>query len=141
MLEIIKITVIVLTGIYISYTDIKEKKIKNEVNLLLFIFGLIVCYVDYVNIESYIKGSLIIGSTFLILSLITNQIGMGDVKYIYAIGLIIGFNDTLIAITLAFIIASFVMIISRLFKNISIANRIVFGPYLVIGTIISFLIR
>ena len=64
--------------------------------------------------------------------------GMGDFKLIGALGLIFGWPDILMVIALSFIIGAIVGIIFLIRKKKKIKDAIPFGPFLVIGSSLTF---
>jgi len=64
--------------------------------------------------------------------------GMGDFKLIGALGLIFGWPDILMVIALSFIIGAIVGIIFLIKKKKKIKDAIPFGPFLVIGSSLTF---
>ena len=77
---------------------------------------------------------------FLVIYLLTKGkgIGFGDVKFGFFMGLLLGFPDVLLALYLAFLTGGVVAIILVLWKKKGMKSKIAFGPFLVIGTYVSF---
>jgi len=63
--------------------------------------------------------------------------GFGDVKYVFFMGLFLGWPSTLVSFYLAFLTGSFVGVIMILLKKAKIKQKIAFGPFLVYGTFVS----
>jgi prepilin signal peptidase PulO-like enzyme (type II secretory pathway) len=63
--------------------------------------------------------------------------GFGDVKYVFFMGLFLGWPNTLVSFYLAFLTGSFVGVIMILLKKAKIKQKIAFGPFLVFGTFVS----
>ena len=76
---------------------------------------------------------------FLFIYLITKAKGMGfgDVKLAFVIGLILGFPGTILALYIAFLTGGFVGFILILWKKVRLNLAVPFGPFLVVGTLIS----
>ncbi len=77
---------------------------------------------------------------FLIIFLFTKGRGMGfgDVKFAFLLGLILGFPGTPLALYVAFLTGGFVGIILILWKKKSLKLAVPFGPFLIVGALISF---
>ncbi|OGH06499.1 MAG: hypothetical protein A2171_01910 [Candidatus Levybacteria bacterium RBG_13_35_9] len=72
--------------------------------------------------------------------LLTKKFGMGggDIKFAFLMGLILGFPNIVISFYIAFLTGAFFSIILILWKKKNIqSGKIAFGPFLVVGTILS----
>jgi prepilin signal peptidase PulO-like enzyme (type II secretory pathway) len=100
-------------------------------NLLLFNQELL-----FVNL----LAGLISANILLFLNLITNGrgMGLGDVKLAILIGAIVGLNMFLVWIFFSFIAGSIVGIILIALKKANLKQKIAFGPFLIIGLVLSF---
>jgi len=63
--------------------------------------------------------------------------GLGDVKLMVPLSLLLGFPSTLVALFLSFILGGFIGGILLLFKKKKFGQVIPFGPFLIMGTFIS----
>ena len=63
--------------------------------------------------------------------------GFGDVKLAFLIGLVLGFPNTALALYIAFLTGGGVGFILILWKKKSIKYAVPFGPFLVLGTLLS----
>lgn len=133
----IQILTLFISGIYIIYKDLKERIIPNKVVLILIIMGIFITALDYNNLFSHVVGFFVTGLLLLLIAGITKAFGMGDVKYMFAVGLIIGFVPGLNAVMISFVIGGIVSAILLILKKVKKTDYIAFGPYLVIGSIIS----
>ncbi|MBI2453484.1 prepilin peptidase [Candidatus Peregrinibacteria bacterium] len=68
-------------------------------------------------------------------------IGAGDLRIGAFMGLILGYKGVLLALFLGYIIGAIVSSFLLLTKKTTLKTQIPFGPFLVIGTIITFLFR
>lgn len=92
------------------------------------------------DIVSYLLSALGAFVFFLILFLITRGRGMGwgDVKYTVLMGLILGFPNIAVGLYLAFLTGATVGVILILWRKKKLrGSTIPFGPFLVVGTILS----
>lgn len=77
--------------------------------------------------------------TSLILATKGRGMGWGDAKLAIALGLILGWPRSIIAVFLAFILGAFIGICLVLMRKKSFGQTIPFGPFLVAGTVLSLL--
>lgn len=77
---------------------------------------------------------------FLAIFLLTRGKGMGfgDVKLVFFLGLVLGFPSTPLALYIAFLTGGLVGIILILWKKKSLKLAVPFGPFLIMGALISF---
>ncbi|BCX15785.1 MAG: hypothetical protein KatS3mg098_014 [Candidatus Parcubacteria bacterium] len=59
--------------------------------------------------------------------------GMGDVKLIFALGLLFGWPDILLIIFVAFILGALVSLILILLGKKKVSDLVPFGPFIVLG--------
>ena len=64
--------------------------------------------------------------------------GLGDLKLVAALGLIFGWPDILMVLFLAFIIGALISVIFLLLKKKSMKDMVPFGPFLVMGAVLTF---
>lgn len=136
---ILQLITLVLTGIYIIYKDLKERIIPNKIILVLFGISIIISIIDK-NILYHILGFIVVGTIVLFIAIITKAFGMGDVKYMYAIGGLLGLKLGLYALILSFLIGGLSSLVLLLIKKIKLNDTIAFGPFLVIGSIMALFI-
>jgi prepilin signal peptidase PulO-like enzyme (type II secretory pathway) len=149
--------------ILLSMIDIRLSVIPDQLNLCLAVLGLALIIVkDYFNQFGMLQGSFL-GSmammfgwreniwinhlaavllVILFFSLIIfvsrgRAMGMGDLKLAAAIGLLLGWPDTIMALLLAFIVGALVGIILILLGKETLKSAIPFGPYLAIAVFIN----
>jgi prepilin signal peptidase PulO-like enzyme (type II secretory pathway) len=84
-------------------------------------------------------SSLGAGLFFLILVLLTQGKGMGigDVKFGFLMGMILGWPNILLALMFAFLTGAAVGVILIILKRKGLKSKIAFGPFLVLGTLFS----
>lgn len=133
----VKLIVLSLTGIYIIYKDIKERIITNQINLFLLVFGLVVTIFDFEHTLSHLLGFVIVGGFLLLLAILTKGFGMGDVKYMFTIGLILGAYQGIIALVIGFLLGGLYSGTMLMLKKVKKTDYIAYGPFLVIGSIIG----
>lgn len=136
---LISLIALVISGTYIIYKDTKDRIIPNWINLLLLLLGIVVTVFDYENWMSHVLGFFIVGGVMLSLAIITKGFGMGDVKYMFVIGLILGLASGLSALACGVIIGGLYSGIGVALKKLKMTDHIAYGPFLVIGAIIGHL--
>lgn len=133
--------VVVSLFIVIFFSDLRYGIIPDKI-LVLGIISTII-WLIYSNPSLLIPNTITaLGSFlfFLVIFLLTRGrgIGFGDVKLGFFMGLLLGFPDILLALYLAFLTGGIVGIILILWKKKRMKSRIAFGPFLILGTFISF---
>lgn len=125
----------------IVFSDLKYGIIPDKIVVpaitISFIYFLIVNSPLLVN---YLLSALGSFSFFLILFLITKGKGMGfgDVKLSFLLGLVLGFPKIILALYLAFLTGAVIGIILILWKKKkTIKDTIPFGPFLILGALVS----
>lgn len=78
---------------------------------------------------------------FLIIYLVTRGKGMGfgDVKLVFVLGLFLGFPRIIFALYSAFLTGAIIGVILVLIHKKSMKSQVPFGPFLIIGCLISFI--
>jgi len=141
---------LILTPMLLSafVIDYKKQIIPNRLNLTIFETGAVISFLfGFSNVAitiDMILGMIAGAVIFLIIALIggliygtKEAIGMGDIKFIAAIGLYFGFtNITLISI-MAFLIGAITAVILIISKRKKASEYMSFGPAIVIATFIS----
>jgi prepilin signal peptidase PulO-like enzyme (type II secretory pathway) len=136
--------------IVLSYTamviDINTKRIPNAL-ILAMIAGwlLLITTMVFIDIEigagvfiDSIYGLLLGGGLFLLVYLLSRKgLGGGDVKFMSAAGLYLGFSGTIPAILFGTIIAALTGLVLILLKKINRKDSIPLAPFLFIGIIIT----
>lgn len=91
----------------------------------------------YLSIVSGVAAGLF----FLFLYLATRRkgMGLGDVKYVVVMGLLLGWPSILVGLFMAFVIGASVGVSLIVLGKKHLQSRIPFGPFLVIGTLIALL--
>ena len=63
--------------------------------------------------------------------------GLGDVKFAFFMGLLLGFPNIIVACYLAFLTGAVAGVILILLRKKNLKQHIAFGPFLVLGTVIA----
>jgi len=133
---------ITVSLIVIFVSDIKYRIIPDEANIAIGLSAIIFLLL-------YMPGTLgihfttafVMGGLFLLLVIITSGkgMGLGDVKYVFAAGLLLGFAKTVIALYLAFLTGAVFSLILILIGSKTMKSTIAFGPFLTGATLAAFL--
>lgn len=144
------ISVVTTIFIIIAWIDIDEMLIPDCLNLILLVLSIIAIFVtvperahDFaVSKWDHLFG-LSIGVVFLTIRMIglrfskTEIIGCGDIKLIAVIGLLLGWQLTLLGIMFASFLAVLVELPLRFLKRKAKEDSLPFGPYLIFGFLLS----
>lgn len=131
--------------------DLKLQIIPNRLTLTIFEFGLIFTFIGVIiNVNTGINlfinsllGMIVGAGIFLIITLIGGAIagkeamGFGDVKLMGAMGLFFGWFNIILISVIAFLLAAITSIGILVLRKKKIDEYIPFGPFIVIGAIIS----
>ena len=116
----------------LSVIDWRTFTIPNGVNLVIFLLGVVRLVTDLDHWSKYVIGMLSVGLVFLLLYFLTggNGLGMGDVKLVAAAGLLIGWQNMLLAVIVGSVAGA---IIHSFRMSRGADRRLAFGPYLAAG--------
>lgn len=126
--------------IIISFIDLKHEVIPNFMVIITLVMGIIFLVARDISLVSALLGMLVGGGGLFLLALIPGAMGGGDIKFMFAIGAFLGLNKTLWALFIAFIIAAIISGFLLLFRLKGRRDVIPFGPFLALGSLISFLV-
>lgn len=134
-----QLILISLTGIYIIYKDLKERIIPNEINFFLLISG--IAFMIYSgHYASHIAGCLILGFGMLFLAVVTRGFGLGDVKYAFSSGMLLGLEISGYGLMFGIILGGVYSAVMLLLKKVKLKDHIAYGPFLVLGNLMALLI-
>lgn len=143
-LNLIKYALLVPMILSAFVIDYKLQIIPNRLNLTMFEIGIIIAFLyGFSNVAITIDllfGMILGGGIFLIIALISRLIygkeamGVGDVKFMAALGVYFGFTNTLIISLIAFLVGAIVGIVLVIFRIKKANEYIPFGPFIVIAT-------
>jgi len=132
--------------IIIAFIDLQEQIIPDIISLPGIVIGLILSFiVPYMSFINSALGALVGGGIILIIAWVGSIIfkkeamGGGDVKLAAMIGAFLGWRYTIISLFLGFFIGALVGIILILSKIKSKEDMVPFGPFIVLGSIITLL--
>ncbi|MFS1512763.1 prepilin peptidase [Chengkuizengella sp. SCS-71B] len=131
---------LVSLSVIITVSDLKYMIIPNKVLIFFLPFTILARFLFLSqSIWYYVIGFFVGGGILMLLAIISRGgMGMGDVKLFAIYGLIIGFEQIFLALFIASVIGSLVGITLILLKKIQKNQPISFGPYLALGTLITY---
>jgi leader peptidase (prepilin peptidase)/N-methyltransferase len=132
--------------IIIAFIDLQEQIIPDIISLPGIVVGLILSFiVPYISFINSALGALVGGGIILIIAWVGSIIfkkeamGGGDVKLTAMIGAFLGWRYTIISLFLGFFLGALAGIILIMTKIKKREDAIPFGPFIVLGSIITFL--
>ncbi len=130
--------------ICIAMIDKAHMRIPNSLNLVIAIIALIAITQGIVSWQDALVGSLVGGGILLALNgvaklLKKSAFGMGDVKYMLAIGALVGLGSALNILLYGSLIAGATILFNLITKRWDATTSFAFGPFLAIGTYIALL--
>lgn len=143
---ILMLELIIVFGYIASVMDIKTKRIPNELILAMLAAWVFTMtpklFIDTEAGVSLLKdsalGFLIGGGLFMVVYLVSRKgLGGGDVKFMAAAGLYLGFGGTIPAMLFGTILAALTGLALILMKKIGRKDTIPLAPFLYIGMLIT----
>ena len=121
----------------LSIIDWRTYEIPFGINVFLFVLGVVMTILDRGNLAEHLIGMICVSGLLGILYLLTGgrAIGGGDIKLMFACGLILGWKLILLAFFLGCIIGSVVHIIRMFVKKAG--RMLAMGPYLSAGILLA----
>lgn len=135
-----KALVMTVILIIISVIDLRHRIIPDFMVAIALVIGIIFAIMTKASVIDTLLGMVCGGGLLFLLALVPNAMGGGDIKIMFAIGAFLGINRTLWALLLAFSLSSIISIVLIVFKIKGTKDYIPFGPFLALGSFISFLI-
>ncbi len=135
---------LLLTGclIVVFGADLKYGIIPDQIVLLMVISGfLYIIFFDTNLLLSNFFSALAAFLIFLLLTVATRGkgMGLGDVKFAFAMGLVLGFPAVIVSFYLAFLTGAVFSLILVIKGKKKMKSTIPFGPFLAAATYVSFL--
>lgn len=123
--------------IVLSIIDFRTYEIPISINIFIFCLGIVHTLLDLSRIVDYMIGFFAVSGFLYIIYFMSHGrgIGGGDIKLMAATGLILGYQNIILAFILACILGSIIHLIRMKISNED--KVLAFGPYLSMGIIIS----
>ena len=121
----------------LSIIDWRTYEIPFGINVFLFILGILATILDHKNLTSHLIGMICVSGLLAVLYLLSagRAIGGGDIKLMFACGLILGWKQIVLAFLLGCIVGSVIHIIRM--KVSQEGHMLAMGPYLSVGIMLS----
>ena len=116
-----------------SYTDIKERSINVGMIILFAILGILCSNAKIISIFIGIIPGILL---FLVNRLTNGQIGIGDVLVLIVVGIILGFEKTVIILMLSTLMAGIYGIIKMLIFKVNRKETMAFAPFVLLAYIV-----
>lgn len=126
----------------ITVSDFKYRIIPDQMIIVLILTTIIY---QFFFQQQMIILNIIVGMVFLLfflgLVVVTRGrgMGLGDVKYAFFMGLLLGYPKILVGFYLSFLTGAIVSLILIVMKKKTFKSTVPFGPFLVLATIVSYL--
>ena len=146
LFAILRFELLFAFGYIAAVLDLKAKKIPNTLILAMLVSWVLIImpklFIDTDIAIGFIVDSIIGmatgGGIFLLMYVISHKgLGGGDVKYMAAIGLYIGFSGTLTVMLCGTIFAALIGLVLILLKKIGRKDSIPLAPFLYAGILIA----
>ncbi len=121
--------------IYASIIDIRKLMVYDRVHLLIILFSIL-----NQTFFNNIAGALILTIPFLMIAIKTNQIGGGDIKYIFTNSLFLGLQKSYGGILIGLACLLIYHYSKKIVSNEVRGKQIALIPFLSLGFIISILL-
>lgn len=107
--------------------------------IVIFLWNLFLFFFSDINLINYLLSAVVPATVFLSLIIASRGrwMGMGDVKFVFVLGLFLGFPKVLIMLFLAFTLGSIVGLILILFKGYNFKSALPFGTFLAFASIVA----
>lgn len=132
--------IIFCAAVVIFFIDLKHQIIPDS---MLVVAGLPIVILG-MNIAAYDRGihmltAISCGMGFFLLWAATGGrgLGFGDVKLSFVIGLLLGYPSAVIGLYVAFLTGALVGVILMILRVARMKSRIAFGPFLILGALVS----
>ena len=140
---------VIIFGFAASYFDLKERRVPNKLILMMlgtWAFAMSVRLL--IDFESAIQvmsdgaiGATVSGGLFMVVYLLSRKgLGGGDVKFMAAAGLFLGFGASIMTILIGSVFAAVTGIILILLKRIGRKDPITLVPFLQAGIIAAYIL-
>lgn len=141
LLGIFAYLTLVYSLIVIFFSDLKYMLIPDEMVLTSSLSSLIILLLtaNLYSLTSHVVTGLLCSIALLLIVMATRGrgLGMGDVKFAFPMGLLLGFPNILVAFWLAFVSGGVVAVGMVFLRRKRIGDTLALGPFLVLGTIVA----
>ncbi len=128
--------------IVVFFADLKYHLIPDQIQITLFIFGLILLpfhgqSLPWLFVNRSLAALAVAAPIFFLHWVSTGRaMGFGDVKLGFNVGFLLGIKAGFLALYLAFVLGGFVGLLLILLGRKKMKSKIAFGPFIVIGAVL-----
>jgi len=135
VLGLVVITLLVFSVVF----DFKYMILPDFSTIILILIAFIGVVFDENNIIPYLLSAIGAFGFLLFLHIVTKGkgMGMGDVKYVLFMGLLLGPEKTIMAFYVAFVVGAIVGLFLMMIHKMGRKSVIPFGPFLILGTFVA----
>ena len=126
----------------VFFIDFRLHIIPNVLNLIAFLAGTILMFLDKNSIQDSLIG-MCIGLLFFLIIIVLSRViykkdgmGLGDAKFMGVVGIMFGSVYTVATIFFSFIFGAIGATIALISKNKKMGQEIAFGPYIVMAVML-----
>lgn len=140
MVELWMVVLTGLVGLRLSVIDLAEHRLPNRLTLPLFVSLVVVSSVggDSVSLYGALVGSVVSGVVFLGLAVMPGKpLGMGDVKFQFSLGWMLGYLDPALAVMGAagsFVVGGLSVIPQLIWNGGKASDPVPLGPWMMVAT-------
>lgn len=148
-IDLFRLVIVALVLFAAMIIDSKTRLIPNLLILIAFGLGVLILVIEFIFCRDEFIDSLIMSIVgfvccavlFYVLSRLTKEgIGMGDVKLISVMGLLLGLSTTLMSVLFSLILCTVASVGLLFGKKKNKTDRIPFGPFMFFGYILMFML-
>lgn len=141
IIQLFWLATIITLLVFLTLFDFKYMILPDFAILVLITISFLGVVFDEPNIIPYLISAIVASGFLYLLYFFTKKrgIGFGDVKLAIFMGLFLGWPKIIVAMYIAFISGAVIGVIGIGFKKVTKKSKIPFGPFLILGTIISWL--
>ena len=136
--------IVASTLICVFFIDLEHLLIFDRFHVIIFIAGFVAIHTDKsTRWYDHVLGSLICGGFFLLFYFVALKVlkkeglGFGDVKLAFSVGLLLGWQRFLLALVIASVSASIILLIVRKIRNDEEGHEYPFGPFIAVGSLVA----
>lgn len=124
----------------ITVVDIRERIIPDYMTLTIIISAVILSAMSGQLVGNFVAGIILFGLLFVVHMLTKGKgMGFGDVKFAFAMGMLLGLWEGFLALYISFLLGGLVGGVLLVSGRKKLTSKIAFGPFLVAGTVVMLL--
>ena len=143
----VTVAVVLSTLVCVFFIDLEHMLIFDRFVLIILVSGIAAMFIDsYTEWYDHIIGAVTVGGLFLLIYyfalwvLSKEGLGFGDVKFMFASGLLLGWQRMLLALLVSSVSASIVLLSLKKIRGDDYGKEYPFGPFLAVGVALALLL-